>query len=733
MPLFRAIKPVAIWVVLLPVVAGARLAAADGGAPLTVQAASIGFGGQYKAGFWQPVRVTLTAEKADGVAGHLEIVVADGDQTPVAYGNGAELRLGPKEVRTVVVYAKSGPANAGWRVQLRSKGDIVWSQEITALVTPSLGSLQELIVGIGPPVGLESAIATIRRRSDSGLTTAIVQTATELPEHWWGYDGADQIVLATSDAAFLNGLSDSQRTAIVQWVELGGRLVLCAGARGAEVLGDGSPWKSLVPGELDDVAALNENSSLEDFTKTELPSSEVFRRERPRITKLKNVRGEILLSETADGGASPLIVRAATGLGQVTFVGLDLDHPSLREWKGRTRLIGMLLNREAAEQGAADEERHATISQLGYTDLIGQLRAALDQFPGVTLVNFTTVAMLTGAYLLLIGPGDYLLLSWMKWPRQATWITFPLVALGMIALAYGFGGQAHGSRVRLNQAEIVDIDLERQVARGTVWAHLYSPATAHFDLKLSLAAPKDAIQSPQGWLAWQGLPGDALGGLESRQVMLSSAEPYRVNTPGPEPGIKNVAVQTSASKSLSACWWARTNLDAQAELTLDAFGHLEGRFRNPLSQELTECIVVHGDKLYRLGKLAPGQQATIDPQQSLNLEWRLTQRRLEQSKDVSTPWEQDSTDVPRIVQMLMFHQAARGRSYTGLSHRYQPQLDFSELARLGQAILLGRAAEPVAEIAGAGDATGGDGTPTRGAGAPVPTTWTWYRILLPIK
>jgi hypothetical protein len=448
-------------------------------------------------------------------------------------------------------------------------------------------------------------------------------------------------------------------------------------------------------------------------------SSEEFCRERPRTATLQKVRGEVLLSEAASGGSKPLIVRAAIGLGQVTYVGLDLDHRSLREWKGRPRLIGMLLNREAAERDAAGEERQARITQLGYTDLIGQLRAALDQFPGVTLVNFTTVAVLTGAYLLLIGPGDYLLLSRLNWPRQATWITFPLVALLLIGLAFAFGEQAHGNRVRLNQAEIIDIDLERQVARGTVWAHLYSPTTAHFDLHLSVAGPQGRFLTPQGWLAWQGLPGDALGGLESRQVMLASAEPYRVNTPGPEPAIDNLAVQTAASKSLSAGWWAKTNLDAKAVLKLDSFGHLEGRFENPLPNELTECIVVHGDKLYRLGKLAAGQAATIDPQQSLNLEWRLTQRRLEQSKDVSTPWEQDSTDVPRIVQMLMFHEAARGRSYTGLSHRYQPELDFSEGARLGQAVLVGRAAEPVAEMVGAGEAG--------------PTTWTWYRIVLPIS
>jgi len=109
----------------------------------------------------------------------------------------------------------------------------------------------------------------------------------------------------------------------------------------------------------------------------------------------------------------------------------------------------------------------------------------------------------------------------------------------------------------------------------------------------------------------------------------------------------------------------------------------------------------------------------------LNLEARLTERRVEQSKDVSTPWEQDSLDIPRIVQMLMFHESARGRSYTGLTHRYQSRIDLSEHVRLGQAILVGRSSAPVARLTDGSSAaplSGPDGT----------AAWTWYRIVLPV-
>src|SRR5262245_51770409 len=57
-------------------------------APLTVTKVSIGFGGKYKSGFWNPVIVSLQAGSS-GAAGQLELVVPDGDQVPVIFADEA--------------------------------------------------------------------------------------------------------------------------------------------------------------------------------------------------------------------------------------------------------------------------------------------------------------------------------------------------------------------------------------------------------------------------------------------------------------------------------------------------------------------------------------------------------------------------------------------------------------------------------------------------------------------
>ena len=84
--------------------------------------------------------------------------------------------------------------------------------------------------------------------------------------------------------------------------------------------------------------------------------------------------------------------------------------------------------------------------------------------------------------------------------------------------------------------------------------------------------------------------------------------------------------------------------------------------------------------------------------------------------------EPASLEVPRILEMLMFHDAAGGKGYTKMTHRFQPLVDLSDHLRCGRAMLVGRAVEPGNLLIRYGDAgaAGGD------------QRWTVYRILYPV-
>ena len=215
---------------------------------------------------------------------------------PVVYHDSSrgDVALDAGQEQTVLLYAKSGPINTPIEVRLIDTNGNVRIGRGGCHPPRRLASTQELVVGLGPSIGLADAVATIRHARRCGDQHGRLCLAKEeLPDRWWGYDGVDELVLATSDWEFIQSLTDEQRQAIVEWVQLGGRLLLSAGSRGEEIAKPESGLSSLIPGELVDVTPLRERTGLETFTKAELPFDDpVFQRNRPYVTRLKNTRGE---------------------------------------------------------------------------------------------------------------------------------------------------------------------------------------------------------------------------------------------------------------------------------------------------------------------------------------------------------------------------------------------------------------------------------------------------------
>ena len=73
----------------------------------------------------------------------------------------------------------------------------------------------------------------------------------------------------------------------------------------------------------------------------------------------------------------------------------------------------------------------------------------------------------------------------------------------------------------------------------------------------------------------------------------------------------------------------------------------------------------------------------------------------------------------------MYHEAAKGQTYTGLTHRYQPHLDFSNLLMLDRAILIGRVDQPSTILNVSGD--------TRTPSAQQDMNQAWVRLVFPVE
>jgi hypothetical protein len=187
--------------------------------------------------------------------------------------------------------------------------------------------------------------------------------------------------------------------------------------------------------------------------------------------------------------------------------------------------------------------------------------------------------------------------------------------------------------------------------------------------------------------------------------------------------IHDLPIEVSGTKSLAGTWWSVGEAPSAQRLSANVHGLLAGQLTNPLDCDLTDCMVLYENWMYPVtGTLAPGKAVTFDGVSPRNLEWHLSRRRVVDTKEVVTRWDQASLEVPRILEMMMFYQAAGGAAYTGLTHRYQTYLDLSEHLRTGRAILIGRS--PAAGSRLARDHAGWDASRVR--------QWAFYRVVFPV-
>lgn len=730
-PLRPILLGLAAWLSLAAAASPATVRA-DERLPIEIRQVEIGYGGIYKSGFVTPIWLTLSASR--DVTGVVEVLAADGDGVPVAFaatsnGKGGATMFKANEETPLRIDAKIGPEKSVLAVQLRDpeSGAVLWMERFPDSTPRPIASSAELIVSLGESPALAQAAPLVPRGSDHVVVAAMVTDPERIADVWWGWEGVRTIVAPLGTGSLAEKLSPQQWQALTQWVELGGgRLVIVGGEEGRELLTDDHPLTELIPGTLVDVVPLRDLERLNELTGHSLAVTSDAAR--PRLTKLAPSRGRIELTVTGQREELPLLVRASHGFGEVAFLALDPDGPALADWAGRGRLLLPALAEEEKNVAAAKTPRRS--SRLGYDDLSGQLRMALDAFPRVRVVNLTTVAVLTLAYLALIGPLEFFLLRRFKLPSTVTWFAFPLLVALFCGLGWYAARSAHGTSPLVRQCEIIDIDAERQLVRGTTWLHVYSPETATYRLSLACdGGPIGLAGRPEGWLSWQGLPGKGLGGLAANQLAANQLAapnmlPYPHALAGPQLALDDVPIQIAGSKSLSARWWGAADLPRPLPLSINSFGLLQGEVANPLPVELHDCLLVYDEWMYRLRTLSPGQRVRVDNLQTLNLEARLQQRTVANAKDVISPWEADATDVPRIAQMLMFHDSARGSAYTNLAHRYQGYLDLTSRIRNDRAILVGRLTDPVTNVS-----LPGAPIDPRGEG----DSWTFVRIVLPVS
>lgn len=702
-----------------------------------IEKISVGFGGKYKVGFWTQVRLDVVAGNAP-FTGKLSLEIPDIEGGPCIWTSPESevLSLAPQQKVSVVRYVKFGrienritavfQSDLGETKRIRLDGQIGAPEATTARHALHLGAV------------LDWQTVGRQRRLTGGESADVIdlQNAIELPQSPLGYDSLDFVSVTTSDLGLLKQCSAKQLDALTAWVKSGGRILLCVGKNGEAIFGNEGLLKNLAPGKWSGVVKQGSTKALESFVHAEMRLDSVGgARNRDFTLPLALItehRGRLILDEVGDDGKPRAeVISTPMGLGQMVYVALDLSQfPFSKEgdraaWDSTPALLQKLVE-ELMGQPAKSANEGSNSGNLGYGDLAGQFQTALDHFPGVSLVPFSALVALILGYGLLVTVADYFFLRKIVKRMHWTWLTFPLIALGVCALAVGLVRNIRSPDPQVRQVEIVDIDTAEGTVRGRDWLHLYSPVTDAYDISFSRGSWKD-LTDVQSAVSWHGMPGKGVGGMDRRALSSVFDEPYLQAPPGPESAIRGLPIQFASSRRILDEWSAKLPVSGASELKTDDGAYLRGSFVNPMQQPLDSILLLYRGSAYRYsGPIAAGERQIIDPSAApLNLSWLATQRRTVETKDVNTPWDPASEDIGRLVEIITLHEAAGAESYTGLTNRFYRSLDLTEHAAKGQAVLFARMKQPISK-------------PTiQGSNTSAPSvekleSWTFVRILLPV-
>lgn len=694
-----------------------------------------GFGGKYKAGHFTPVQVDLRGGR-ENLACLVELTVPDGDGYPTVIGTERPLQLLAGQPHRVTMYAKPGRVSSTTQVTLReaTTGAVVARRQFDSSPLPdqdhyeeALLSTQRLFVSLGPSIGVESAVAIRRREVDRSADIARLEQASELPTRWYGYDGVDMLVLSTSQPEIYRQLppDSPQWAALDEWIQLGGRLLVCVGREAPEMLAADGPLARYAPGSFDEVVPLRDFASLEEYSEDLVNPVPLGRGGRGlEVARLTGVQG---LVEVRAADDLPLVVRSPYGLGQVVFMALDLDDVRLDAWKAREKFVARLLGLPTRPSPSEDTDTQRYYQTY---DLASELRSGLDQFQGVKVAPFWLVAVLVLGYIVLIGPGDYFFVRRVLKRMEYTWITFPIIVIVVSGGAYLLARWMKGDELLVNQIDVVDVDLSSGLVRGTSWTQVFSPVAAGYDVASRAELPTGAVDdSAQTLVTWLGLPGPLLGGMNQAagDAPLWS-RPYRLASQFE--AMLGVPIQVWSTKGFTTRWHSRSAAGAdwiEADLQGRSNNGLEGTITNRLDVPLKDAFLVYGDWYFRLDELAAGATFELDAN-------RVGRRTLRSELGSSNDEEQFVVpsfyggplgDRDEIIRRMMFYSALFDEDNENFVSRYHSFLDLGRYVAPG----MGRAAL-VARIDRAGSALLLNGQPVDG---PNDQHWHTYRFLLHVE
>jgi hypothetical protein len=275
----------------------------------------------------------------------------------------------------------------------------------------------------------------------------------------------------------------------------------------------------------------------------------------------------------------------------VTLATFDWNQDPIASWTGADALLRQILVRTLFASASTQSSGNfgpGPFNAMGssITERSTSLSQALGNLPALDLPSLVLIGLLVVAYVLLVGPINYLALRALH-RRALAWVTVPLIAVVASAGAFGTGIFTKGRSVQTNQVFIIHVQPGWDRAYQESFTGILTPTRGDYQVTVSgapvLIAPTSSYTG--------GINTDLIRVGTNNSVVLPAMTAYT---------LRGFATEGLVSAPL---------LSATASLSN---GKLRGTIRNMSSLPFTDAVVLAGDGFQVLPKLAPGATVAFE-------------------------------------------------------------------------------------------------------------------------
>ncbi|WP_149109734.1 hypothetical protein [Limnoglobus roseus] len=603
-----------------------------------------------KANTWAPVYVELQVERKEkrDLAIVLETTDPDDLGTSVAVPlqnlsdvepgtilSAAELaflpcvRIGGRELTVTVREREPAGANptGGRQVAEPKRLSYVRSRDTSTYVVLSLGSrLPGFEVPAEPKAKDDYRPAKVEQ--------AVIDNPFLLPDRWYGYDGADLVVLATGSASvpnfltplFTNPQHKPRLDALVEWIRRGGRVVVSVGSN-AGIVASFPLLQEILPMQVRKDAPNEQVKNLllewvlaaNNTTKTKQHGTLIAKTGTFSVANFapqpgRGARQIVPPVDTVRENARLAVVQAPYGLGRVTLVGFDLDRSPFLDHPEKAQVWEQILRECGSERAtqSGNKNNYGNYGGVVEDELATDIRQHTDSFASVPVISFGWVAVFIVLYTLLIGPVEYFVLKKVFKRLELTWITFPIIVLTVSAIAYFSAYALKGSDMKVNKVDLLDIDPATNRIYGHTWFTVFSPRIDTYKVGVEPSERWAAGGQGSSLVDWAGAGSGRKSSFFRRSYFYQLAQPGDATAGTFSDGLVNVPIQVWSTKAFAADWSGQS--DRQAPLVASELNHppakpddVVGTFTLNLPfPELQDVYLIYAGEAYKWDAITSG-------------------------------------------------------------------------------------------------------------------------------